>query len=60
MSAKVMRALFASAHWRGHCANQRLAMYIVISKPKRMSVKAGVVHCMFVLLGAIGIDDHVD
>lgn len=26
--------------------NQRLAMYIVISKPKRKSVKAGVVHCM--------------
>jgi proline iminopeptidase len=26
--------------------DQRLAMYIVISKPKRRSVKAGVVHCM--------------
>jgi len=28
--------------------NQRLAMYIVISKPKRRSVKAGVVHCIVV------------
>jgi hypothetical protein len=27
-------------------ADQRLAMYIVISKPKRRSVKAGVVHCI--------------
>jgi hypothetical protein len=26
--------------------DQRFAMYIVISKPKRRSVKAGVVHCM--------------
>jgi hypothetical protein len=26
--------------------NQRLAMYMVISKPKRMSTNDGVVHCM--------------
>ena len=32
------------------CADQRLAMYIVISKPKRKSVKAGVVHCIIRLL----------
>jgi hypothetical protein len=29
--------------------DQRLAMYIVISNPKRMSVKAGVVHCIVVV-----------
>jgi len=27
-------------------SNQRLAMYMVISKPKRMSTNDGVVHCM--------------
>lgn len=29
---------------------QRLQMYMVTSKPKRISVKSGLVHCMSVLL----------
>jgi hypothetical protein len=36
---------------------QRLAMYIVISKPKRKSVKAGVVHCMFLLQLKVGTNN---
>ena len=31
-------------------------MYIVISKPKRRSVKAGVVHCMFISLMMFELD----
>jgi hypothetical protein len=31
-------------------SNQRLAMYMVISKPKRMSLAAGVCHFMWFLL----------
>jgi len=36
-------------------SDQRLAMYIVISKPKRKSVKAGVVHCMRELLLVVNL-----
>ncbi len=32
-------------------------MYIVISKPKRKSVKAGVVHCMFLLQLKVGTNN---
>jgi hypothetical protein len=33
---------------QGLRSNQRLAMYIVISKPKRRSVNAGVLHVMMI------------
>jgi hypothetical protein len=31
---------------QGGLPDQRVAMYIVISKPKRISVKLGVTHCI--------------
>lgn len=40
----------------GSAAVQRLAMYIVISNPKRRSVKVGVVHCIVdLLVGWVGM-----
>lgn len=43
-SAKAKRPLIAAALLSCGCADQRVAMYIVISKPKRISVKLGVSH----------------
>jgi hypothetical protein len=48
-AAQVIKKAHGRANTGALCPdslNQRLAMYIVISKPKRMSVKEGVVHCI--------------
>jgi hypothetical protein len=43
---KKAHALCTRALFKVAAEDQRFAMYIVISNPKRRSVKVGVVHCI--------------